>query len=429
MRLAALARSALLGAALLVAAPPASAASDEKAARAGQRAMDELFAAAKFDQAKAALEKTLAGCRACSPHTKALLHRNLAVVLMTGLGDQQKGRAEMKTARKLDPSLTLDPAVTTPEVQAAFDAAGGGAALSGKSKKEAIEQSVTLEDDSDSDSEAEEPPAHHAKAQAEPEPVSEPEPASEAEPPGCTEDSDCAGGQKCSFGKCVAPPERPRERGTWLTLGLVQDFAIVSGSDVCTKASQVTGGFTCIRSSGSQYHGTPVPGGAGTVSGLALSSTRVALGSQFRLWDKVSGLLRVAFAVAGQGPQPDGGKKFLPLEAEIGGAYWLSKKALSTESIGTFIGLSGGVAEIDGAKAAIIRENTSVPPPANQIDNPPTQTLNAWRKAGSGFVAASGGAFLPFGRGAGLMGDLRVMALFPSPGAALSLGISGALGL
>jgi hypothetical protein len=210
---------------------------------------------------------------------------------------------------------------------------------------------------------------------------------------------------------------------------VVQDLAIMSGSQVCTQASQVSGGFTCIRSSGSQYHGTPLPGAAGDVSGLALAGTRVTLSSHFRLADSISAGVRLGYAFLGQGPRPDGGHSYLAFSAEAQGAYWFSKRAFSTKVVGTFVELSGGMAQVDGKSQVTVREDPNVPPPVSQTDNPPEQKLDAYKKSGAAFAGAGFGLFLPFGTGSGLIADLRIIQLFPSSGTALSLGISGALGL
>jgi hypothetical protein len=394
-----------VGAVVLSVTSVAAAAKDAAAERAAERAMNELFAAASFDEAKAALEKTLAECKGCSNRTLAHLHLDLGVVWVTGFRDVTKGTAEMAKARGLDPTLALDPMVTTPEVQAAFNAAAAGPA----------EQDVVLEDEDEARKKKKKKKKKHVEEE-------------EAEPM-CRADADCDMPLRCVRGKCAAPPAPVKDPSVWLSFGLIQDFAISSGSEACTKQSQVSGGFTCVRASGSQYHGTPIAGAGGKAGGFAVATTRVTLASNFRLSDSLSAGLRMGYAFAGQGPQPDGGKKFLAVQAEVQGAYWLSGKAFSSKSTGTFLEISGGIAEIDGKSAVTVRENTTVPPPSSQIDNPPAQTLSAYKKSGSGFAGAGAGMFLPFARASGLLADLRVIALFPSSGVALSLGVSGAFGL
>jgi hypothetical protein len=227
-------------------------------------------------------------------------------------------------------------------------------------------------------------------------------------------------------------PKAEGKKGTpaaWLQIGLVQDFTVVSGTEVCTPESQIDGRFTCIRSSGSQYHGTPLPGEAGEASSFAVGPTRVTLAGAFPLGGSFSAGLRVGYAFLGQGPTPDGGKKFLPLLLEAQGHYWFTGKAFSTDDIGAFLMLSGGIAQVDGKATVTVRENTAIPPPVSQLDNPPVQQLDAWHKSGSGFASAGVGAFLPLSGRFGVLADLRGSALFPTPGFALGVGVSAALGL
>jgi hypothetical protein len=380
---------------------------DAAALKAGERAMNDLFAAAKFDEARSSLESTLAGCSGCSKHTLAQLHLNLGVVWVTGFRDSKKGGAEMAKARAMDPGISLDPMVMTPEVQAAF----GSAKAAGPA-----EQEVVL-DDEEGEEEAPKKKKHVAVEEEE-----------EEREPACTSDADCDGGNVCQTGQCVAPPPPPKEPAAWLGVGLIQDFAFLSGKDVCSKSSQVSGGYTCIRASGSQYHGTPVVGAGGKLSGLSIASTRVTLASYFPI-GKFSGGLRVGYVFLGQGPQPDGGKKFLAFHGELQGAYWFTSHAFSTHSVGVFLEVAGGIAEIDGKSKVTVVENQSVPPPVGQLNNPPVQTLDAYQKSGSGFIGGGPGVFLPFGRAAGLLADLRLSGSFPNAGLSLSLGLSGVFGL
>jgi hypothetical protein len=232
-----------------------------------------------------------------------------------------------------------------------------------------------------------------------------------------------------------APPPEPKSDGkkeppaAWLQLGLVQDFTVVSGTEVCSPESQIEGRFTCIRESGSQYHGTPLPGEAGKASSFAVGPTRVTLAAAFPLGGSFSAGLRVGYAFLGHGPTPDGGKKYLPLLAEAQGHYWFTGKAFSTDAIGAFVMLSGGIAQVDGKATVTVRENTAIPPPVNQLDNPPVQSLDAWHKSGVGFASAGLGAFLPVSGRFGVLADLKASVLFPTPGFALGVGVSVALGL
>jgi hypothetical protein len=394
-------RAAALGVAVALLGVPAAGASKDKAVlKEADRVMNELFATARFDEARAALERALARCKAgCSPHTQAVLHVDLGAVWITGLGDTARGTRELRAARALDPTLLLDEMVATPEVKKAFDSAGDG-------KKEV---SVVLDEEGDeegreSSEESEVPGRKRRKRPPEPEP---------------------------------APPEREAARGpsspsappaVWLSLGLIQDVAFPSGSDVCTKDSQVSGGYTCLRAAGSQYHGTPLPGRGGDLGGPSLATTRLVLATHVPLWGPLGGSLHVGYAFLGQGPQPDGGKDFVWAHAEARLAYWLTGKAYAGDDLGAFVEASGGLQEIDGHGEVKVQEDPAAPPPAHQIDNPPSQNLEAYQKGGTGFAAVGVGGFLPLGR-VGVLADTRVMRLFPRGATAVSFGLSLAVGL
>lgn len=403
---------------------PASAASGDSAAqRAADHAMNDLFMATKFDEAKAALEDGIRGCESgCSEKTRARLYRDLGVVYITGFHDTKHGTKAFKKARALNPKIQLDPVITTPEIQSAFDASASGAEPAPSSS--VAEAPIVLEEEGGD--KKKKPKKKHVEEDKDEKVIVT-----------CSRDAECEGGQMCKMGECVARPPEPVTPVVWLSLGLIQDFLFVSGSDVCTKKSQLDSGFTCLRPSGSQYHGTPLPGKGGDISFTpALATTRVSLSSYFPLFGPISAGLRMAYAFAGQGPQADGGKKFVFYQAEAIGAYWLTGRAFSTKNIGAFLQLSGGVAEIDGSAKVTVNETPTIfqmpggaIPPSSQLDNPPTQTLDAYKKTGSGFASAGIGTFLPFGSASGLMADLRFSMLFPSTGFAMSLGVSGALGL
>lgn len=323
---------------------------------------------------------------------------------------------------------------------------GAFAAAAPKAASRVQEQAVTLDEDSD-DAEAA-PKKKHPKADEDEDEATDEKPAASDEAErapaqnavaahgDCQADLECDGKSVCRDGKCINPATRA-EAGAdgdlgpavWLSLGLMGDAMFISGSDVCSEKGQVSSGFTCIRGSGSQYHGTPLAGAAGKVSGISFAPLRVTIAASARLARKISAGIRLGYAVLGQGPRPDGGNKFLAFSAEVQGAYWFSQHAFSTKSIGPFIELSGGLAEIDGHSKVTVREDTSAPPPVSQLDNPPQQSLDAYQKAGAGFAGAGAGLFIPFGAGAGLVADLRILQLFPSSGTALSLGVSGAVGL
>ncbi len=253
-------------------------------------------------------------------------------------------------------------------------------------------------------------------------------------PKRCTKahaESDCESGEgaECGEGEAVPPPAPSGPPAVWLSLGLAQDAALISGDQVCTKQSQLQDGYACFRGRGTQYHGTPQPGMAGTLSsGPVLATTRVYLASDFRLSGALSLGMRLGYAIAGQGLRPDGGKSFFPMHAEVRGQYWFSEQAFPS-SVAAFLLASGGVAQIDGKGTVHVVEDPNAPLPPTQLDNGPEQTLDAYQKMGLSFVAFGAGLFLPFGGHHGVLCDLKAMVLFPDTGAALQLELGYALGL
>ena len=79
-------------------------------------------------------------------------------------------------------------------------------------------------------------------------------------------------------------------------------------------------------------------------------------------------------------------------------------------------------------RSTVVEDPNAAPPP-NQPDNPPTQELDVYKKAGSGFAGIGIGVFLPIAAGHGPTLELGLMRLFPSNGTALALSLGYALGV
>jgi hypothetical protein len=227
-------------------------------------------------------------------------------------------------------------------------------------------------------------------------------------------------------------PAKPAPVGSpsvWLGFGLAQDAALFGGDDVCSRQCQLERGFACFRGNGTQYHGTPERRAAGTVDpGVALAATRVYLASEVRLSNTINLGLRVGYAIAGRGLTPDGGKAYFPMHAELRGQYWFSS-AVFPQTFAPFVLVSGGVAQVDASKSVAVVEDRSVAPPPGQLDNPDTQSLDAYKKMGLSFAAFGAGAYFPVGASHGIVSDLKAMLLFPDVGAAFELELGYAFGL
>jgi hypothetical protein len=106
---------------------------DKAALDLDKAAIETDYLGTNFGQAEAKLKQALALCKgnACSGKVRARIHRDLGVVYIAGLKRVDDGKLQFVEAVKADPAITLDPDLTTPEIQAAFDEArksAGGAA-------------------------------------------------------------------------------------------------------------------------------------------------------------------------------------------------------------------------------------------------------------------------------------------------------------
>ncbi len=477
----------LVLASVFASGPARAAAPDQKARSLEDQAMNQDYLATDFKAAEKKLKRAVSVCQAgCSTKLLARILRDLATVYIVGLKDDAHGLEAMQNALAADPNMQLDPALTTPELESAYKAAGGkgkaqGPASLASSGGELQHEPVTeqrrgtpvpiyvepsgdigakkfklyfrsSEDDSwhsvhmhpAGDGFGAEIPCdavkgdhveYYVRAVDDDDKVV----ANAGSPdnpyrvelvqelygkvphlPGSDPPGSCGGGGGGSKGPSAA----------WLSLSLEQDFAIVGGSDVCSPDSQLHKGFSCFRTDGVQYHGTPIVGQGGKIGGgLAPATTRVLLGTDVLLGDTFSAGLRLGYVLQGGGPQSDGGKKFFPLHAEARLSYYLSKGGMNGGGFVPFVFAAGGLAQVDVKKSVPVIENRKVPPPPNQIDNPNGQMLDAWKKSGMSFGALGAGVYWELGHHNGILAELKLMQFFPSSGTAASLDIGYTLGL
>ena len=237
----------------------------------------------------------------------------------------------------------------------------------------------------------------------------------------------------CQGDDCSAAGEAaPHARMNWFSVSVQQDLGIIgAGVDVCSEQVQVSGGYSCFRSGGSQYHGNPIAGQDDTVNaGLAVATTRILLGFDRVL---VAGLVlgvRLGVVLRGGGPRADGADvhPFLPLHAEGRLAYWFGSDVFSTSGFRPFIFAAGGAAQVDAHFLTTVHEDPTKPEPPNQTDNPPSQVLDAYRRMGQGFVGGGAGLMYAFTPGSGLFLSAKYMRMIPTPGNVLSPELGFALG-
>jgi len=108
----------------------AAAPKDAAATKMADEAINTDYLATNFAAAEKKLRDALAlcGANACSPRVRARLHRDLGVVLITGLNRAEDGKKAFADALQADPDIGLEKALTTPEVDKIFKAVKGGGA-------------------------------------------------------------------------------------------------------------------------------------------------------------------------------------------------------------------------------------------------------------------------------------------------------------
>ncbi len=240
----------------------------------------------------------------------------------------------------------------------------------------------------------------------------EEEPASSGK--SCDTSADCESGETCSAEKiCELPSVRLKR--LWISASIQQDISLIaSQNDVCGTADQYPPNqFTCYNSDGTPYTGLPEPGGMGYGNGIKggahLSTTRFVLGLDYVLGRNLTAGLRVGLAI---GVAPD----VLALHAEGRIGYWLGTDPFRRKALRPYVALLGGRAEAD--------DRFDVP----VDDRGRLFHLTVWRQAGPYFAGAAAGAMIPLGESHGVVAELRVQALFPNVGVAVSPSVGYSLG-
>src|SRR5262249_21777067 len=141
------------------------------------------------------------------------------------------------------------------------------------------------------------------------------------------------------------PPPAGAAKNNWVSLAFRPDVALVSGSDVCTHASQMTDHYVCYRDNGSRYVGTPTAGVADNVNTRpALAPMRVLVGYDRVLFDRFTAGARLGFAFGGATTE---GASFFPIHVEVRGAYYFLKDPFREIGVRPFVFVSGGLEQVD----------------------------------------------------------------------------------
>ena len=248
-------------------------------------------------------------------------------------------------------------------------------------------------------------------------------PSAEVEQVPCRRDSDCEGGQTCGWdGVCSDDPRRRN----WFSLELSQSVGLVSAQGACSVASQENEGYACYRRlDGAVYRGRPVYSDEGVAAGLG--QTRVLVGYERLLFYDTSLAARVGLAFTNVGPTLPGASEFVPYSAEVVARYWLGGDPFARQGLRGYLLLAAGAGEFDVAGDGDEREE----PPARdkQAGHDLEQTLDAWRRAGDGYVALGAGVTYALSPGFAPSFELEACQTFPYGATILSANLGIKVGV
>ena len=312
--------------------------------------------------------------------------------------------------------------------------------------------------------------------------------------PSCDTDADCDTGScvggTCDIGDDAGSSTAPFKRH-WLGLHVAQDVTIIGGSDVCKPETQAAGDFVCFSQGEDRpYVGEPFPG-TGIATGTVLATTRFLLSYDFALTPNITLGTRLGYAIGGGPPaeqelvedggiegvfsdpslganDPDpagsatynddtygGGKDFLPFHAELRGTFWIGRNALAKKGLRPFIGIGGGLAQVDAKVPVTIKDCTGdteydVDSPMAAAGNPSSLTpeqdceealinfdqrqmpdvkLDAYKKMGQGFLQAHGGLAFAFKENMAVNLNINFMYMLPSSGVVIEPSLGFMMGL
>lgn len=419
---------------------------DAEAIKLREAAIYQDYLATDFPSAEKKLTQALTLCEKpsdCTPATRARLHCDLGVVYFASQKPAD-GRAQFAAALQEDQSVTLDPDLTSADLQKEFAAikgggsapggaqTGGGAAAVGTAGAAGPAPAAGAGEQKDAGG-GEATPAENEGETAPPKSAPKETTSSSDCPPGfpgckaaettCSNDDDCSNGEKCVNEVCRSEKEAA-EQGTpgkanWVSLAFQLDIPLLPAKkDVCLGGQ----GYSCFNSDGSWYDGVPEPGGGGQIqsSGLQIGTKRVLAGFDHVFFDNftLGGALGFAF---GGGPTRKGGSAFLPVQVEARGKYWFGRRPMGRSGFRFYLTLNGGMAEV----AASIQTFVFDPMSPNPMQ---AQSKNAWFHMGRGFAGGGAGVMYAITPMMGVILELRAMEMFPTSGQNFAAQLAYAIG-
>jgi len=266
--------------------------------------------------------------------------------------------------------------------------------------------------------------------------------------PSCDLDSDCDSG-RCRDGFCdmgEAEGESATFPKVWFGIHFAPDLYFSPGEkSVCSAGNVTSGAYTCYVAGSTNQplsEGLATGPDSGQIgSGFVLATMRVLLSADYALTSNVTMGGRLGFAFGGGPPsveyvngQPALSTKFLPIHAELRGAYWF--KSLGEAGLHPYVHVGGGMAQVDAKKTNDLRV------PQRDPDNPDQYLLDAngnvvtqvgkydvYKKMGQGFATLGGGVVFPLGDRMGIQGNLNLMYMLPATGVVIEPSIGLVMGL
>jgi hypothetical protein len=367
---------AALGAARLAQAEPA----DQQARKIEREAIEFHYLGMQFKQAERLLSSAVSLCETqpCSDPVRAHLHLSLGFVQGAGKGDQQLAREEFVRGLRIDPKAQLTGSMATPTLLSIFEEA-----------REATKN-------------------FHATA-------------SSAYVPGLAsggaitprEEETLNGTEDRPPEPAPAPPKDSGPGPNHVELSFAPDLAFVSAKDVCSPPpAGETSRWVCLDETGSPYAGRPQPNldNNNVKLGMSLSTVRLLAGYRRTVAPRWDVGLRLGFAFRG-GPTPPGGSGFLPLHAEARLTFRPLSHDLGALHLRPFAVGSAGVMEVDSSVNVNVVEVPCSVNPSSRC----ARKLQAWYRAGFGFLGLAGGLEIPAGQSQSFIFATRLSYTIGSP--------------
>lgn len=238
----------------------------------------------------------------------------------------------------------------------------------------------------------------------------------------CADRADCPPGiPGCGKEQPIDEPP-PQDTATfkknWVSLAFQQDWLGLSGAkNTCSGGNE----YTCFDS---ETFYAPIPydkSGGELAGGIAFATSRILVGYDRIFGKNISAGVRVGFAFGG-GPQAPEGAAFVPVHAEARAAYWFGKDPFTRTGIRPYVTIGGGLAQVDASVQVTVYTTEQ------DFINDKRQLLDAWKKSGTVFFGAGGGAMYAIKPNTGPIAELRLMQLFGSSGTAVSASVGYAHG-